>query len=325
MGFSSDTYKEAFEIKKREQHNASLRYEKLKSELYSANPRLEVIERELRNIGARAAISAISGNERAVDELRSAADALRTEKEKILAGVDIEAHRYACAACGDSGYLQNGKICDCVRAIAKELAHKKLCEDMPIDKCSFENFDLSFYSENTAGNTTPKKRMTQIFEICRSFADNFFGHNENLLFLGGTGLGKTHLSLAIANEVLEADGSVVYSSVQNLINKLSAETFSYSGSTDVSDNILGCDLLIIDDLGSEMHTSFSQSCIYNIINTRIMRGLSTVISTNLSLEELEKQYTARVASRIIGNYRMLAFLGADIRQQKAIKAMNKNK
>lgn len=324
MGISSAVFKEAFEIKKREQHNARVRFDKLRDELYSANPRLLEIERELGALGAKTAITAFSGDEARLSELKNQADALRAERDKILAGVNLEEHRYACPECADTGYLQNGKICNCVKQIAKEVSRKRLCEDMPIDKCSFDNFDLSFYSDAAVGNTTPKKRMTQVLKICRTFAENFANHSDNLLLLGGTGLGKTHLSLSIAATVLEGDNSVIYCSVQNLINKLSAETFSYSGSTEVSDSVLGADLLIIDDLGSEMNTAFSQSCIYNIINTRIMRGLSTVISTNLTLEDIEKQYTARVASRIIGNYTLLQCLGADIRQQKAIKAI-KNK
>ncbi|MBR6694273.1 MAG: ATP-binding protein [Clostridia bacterium] len=321
MGFNSGIYREAFEQKKREQHNARLKYEKLRNELYSANPRLEELERELRSIGAASAMAAISGDENAVSEMQNRALALKTEKDALLGDLSLPSLQFDCAACEDSGYLPNGQICDCVKVIAKQIARKKLCEEMPIDDCRFDNFDLSYYPEKEQGSTTPRKRMTQILKVCREFADNFDSHRDNLLFLGGTGLGKTHLSLAIANEVLRGDRSVVYGSIQNLINKLSAETFSYSGSTDISDSILGCDLLIIDDLGTEMATSFSQSCIYNIINTRIMRGLSTVISTNLTLEELEKQYTARVASRILGSYTLLGFLGADIRQQKAVAAI----
>ena len=324
MGFNSAIYREAFEQKKREQHNARLRYEKLLSELYGANPRLLEIERECQAIGAQSAMAAISGNTGALEEMKERSLSLKAEKEKLLGNLSLPAMQFDCAACSDTGYLPDGKICDCVKAIAKRIARKKLCEEMPIDDCRFDNFNLSFYSQAEQGNTTPRKRMTQILKVCRDFAENFDSHSQNLLLLGGTGLGKTHLSLAIANEVLTGDRSVIYGSFQNLVNKLSAETFSYSGNTDVSDSILGCDLLIIDDLGTEMSTTFSQSCIYNIINTRIMRGLSTIISTNLTFEELEKQYSPRVASRIIGSYTPLQFMGADIRQQKALNTI-KNK
>ncbi len=323
MGFSSAVYKEAFEIKKQQQHNANLRFEKLRDELYSANPELSEIERQLRALGSAAAITAMSGDEEKVKLLQKEAGLLRSKKEKLLAGVELPSVRYDCQKCKDTGYDETGKICECVNTIAKQIVYKNLSEEMPLESSTFENFDLKFYSDSKDGATSPKKRMTQVLKICREFSIGFGNDGGNLLFLGGAGLGKTHLSLAIANEVLAQNHSVVYGSIQNLINKISNETFSYKGTTDVTDGILGCDLLIIDDLGSEMSTAFSQSCIYNIINTRIMRSLPTIISTNLTLEEIERQYTARVSSRIIGNYTLLQFLGTDIRQQKAISAMKK--
>ncbi len=323
MGFSSAIYKEAFEIKKRQQHNATLRYEKLRDELYTANPELLELESRLRTLGSTAAITAMSGDMEKVKVLQAEASVLKDKKDAMLEKIELPQLRYDCPICKDTGYCDDGKICECVTAIAKQIAYKNLSEEMPLEASTFQNFDLKFYGDKAEGNTSPKKRMTQILKICREFALNFGKDGGNLLFLGGAGLGKTHLSLAIANEVLAQNYSVVYGSIQNLINKISNETFSYKGTTDVTDGILGCDLLIIDDLGSEMSTQFSQSCIYNIINTRIMRSLPTIISTNLTLEEIERQYTARVSSRIIGNYTLLQFLGADIRQQKAISAMKK--
>ncbi len=323
MGFSSAVYKEAFEIKKQAKHNAQLKYEKLNSELYSANPELCELEARLRSLGSAAAIAAMSGDEQRVKALQAEASTLKEKKDGMLSGICLPAMQYDCADCRDTGYREDGKICDCVNAIAKNIVYRKLSEEMPLNESRFENFDLKFYSDEKGGSVSPKKRMTQILKICREFAIGFGEDSGNLLFLGGAGLGKTHLSLSIANEVLAGNHSVVYGSIQNLINKISNETFSYKGTTDVTDGILGCDLLIIDDLGSEMNTAFSQSCIYNIINTRIMRGKPTVISTNLTLEEIERQYTARVSSRIIGNYTLLQFLGTDIRQQKAISAMKK--
>ncbi len=324
MGFSRAVYKEAFSIKRDRRDRATAQFEKLKAELYSANPRLTEIETKQRALGSAAAIAAMSGDTQSVDKMRAEIDALKSEKEKLLGGIDFPSVQYECPKCRDTGYASDGKICDCVNEIAKELSYKALCEEMPMCDSQFEGFDLKYYGDEKIGNITPKKRMTQVLKICREYALNFDKDGGNLLLLGGAGLGKTHLSLAIANEVLKNSHSVIYMSVQNLINKLSAETFSYSGSTEVSDSVLDCDLLIIDDLGSEMSTSFSQASIYNIINTRIMRSKPTVISTNLTLDEIERQYTARVSSRIIGNYTMLQFLGTDIRQQKAINAI-KNK
>lgn len=324
MGFSSAVYKQAFEIKKQKLHNTKATYEKLNAELYAANPQLLEYEMKLRSLGSAAAIAAMSGDEQKVLEIKATAEEIKAKREKLISGTSLPTMQYECENCQDTGYLANGKICGCVNEIAKQIVYKDLCEQMPLETSKFENFDLKFYGDSKEG-VSPKKRMTQILKVCCEFAKNFGENTGNLLFLGGAGLGKTHLSLAIAGEVLQKNHSVVYGSIQNIINKLSSETFSYSGSTDVSDGVLGCDLLILDDLGSEMNTAFSQSCIYNIINTRIMRSLPTIISTNLTLEEIEKQYTARVSSRIIGNYTLLQFLGSDIRQQKAIAAIKGTK
>ncbi len=317
MGLFSSTYTRAFEIKKAQRYNAETQYEKAVSELRAANPRFTEIEMGLQNIAARTAVAALSGDKNALETLKAKSEELSKEKQKLLGGTAFPQIEYACKNCCDTGYI-GGKICECVVEIAKKLAYEQLCEEMPLDTCRFDNFDLKYYSDKADEGVAPKKRMTQVLKICREFSLKFSETGQNLLLLGKTGLGKTHLSLAIANEAVAKGSSVIYGSAQNLINKAAGEQFSYSGSTEVIDSLLGCDLLVIDDLGTEMSTSFSQSCIYNIINTRILKKLPTVISTNLTLEEIAEKYTPRVSSRIIGSYTLLQFLGADIRQQKAL-------
>ncbi len=321
MAFSAETYRKAFEIKKEERHKAQQSFENIKNELISANPRLGVIDLELGRLSAQAAIAAMSGDSAAVSSLRERCEALSEEKRQMLGAVDLPTLQFSCPDCRDTGY-KNGKICSCVEEIAKKLTLSELCKDMPIEQSRFDNFDLKFYPDKGEG-VSPRKRMTQIFKICREFSLSFGKKTQSLLLLGGTGLGKTHLSLAIAGEVIQNGYSVVYGSSQNLINRAAAEQFSYKGDTSVIDSLLGCDLLIIDDLGTEMSTSFSQSCIYNIINTRILKELPTVISTNLSLDEIGKVYSPRISSRILGSYTLLQFLGNDIRQQKALADMKK--
>lgn len=320
MGFFSGTYTRAFEIKKAERYNAEAQYEKAISELKTANPRFTELEMEQQNVAARMAIAAISGDKKALETLRAKSEEIAKEKQKLLGGTTFPQIEYTCKNCNDTGYI-NGKICPCVVEIAKKMAYKELSEEMPLDTCRFDNFDLKYYKDKAEEGVSPKKRMTQVLKICREFSLKFKENGQNLLLLGKTGLGKTHLSLAIANEAVASGSSVIYGSAQNLINKAAGEQFSYSGSTEVIDSLLGCDLLIIDDLGTEMSTSFSQSCIYNIINTRILKKLPTVISTNLTLSEIAEKYTPRVSSRIMGSYTLLQFLGADIRQQKALANM----
>jgi DNA replication protein DnaC len=137
---------------------------------------------------------------------------------------------------------------------------------------------------------------------------------------GGTGLGKTHLSLAIANEAIQKSFGVVYSSVGSLVTKLENEHFGRESGTGVMNSLQDCDLLILDDLGTEFKSSFSSSAIYSLVNTRLLLEKPTIISTNLSTKEMVDYYSERFASRIIGSYRRIVFVGRDVRQQKRSKS-----
>ena len=162
--------------------------------------------------------------------------------------------------------------------------------------------------------------MAAALRCCKEFVSNF-PSGGNLLLTGKSGLGKTHLSLAIVNSVLEKDFNVIYGSAQNLINEISRETFDRQGSTEKIDSLTSCDLLVLDDLGTEFSTPLSVSIVYNIINTRLLRGLSTIISTNLNLNEIGQFYNERITSRLVGSYRVCPCFGNDIRQ---IKSVNRN-
>ena len=224
---------------------------------------------------------------------------------------------YTCKKCSDSGF-SGGFVCECRKELLKELAKKELAAVSASDQCGFDNFDLSYYPEPIDSNygISPQKRMSSILEYCKCYAEDFDTDSESLYMHGATGLGKTHLSLAIANVVAEKGYRVIYDSAQNLLTSLEKERFSYSNSNERENEILDCDLLIIDDLGSEFSTQFTTAAIYNIINTRINRSKPVIISTNLTEKEIETKYTQRVTSRIIGNYVSLLFVGKDIRQIK---------
>ncbi len=224
---------------------------------------------------------------------------------------------YTCKICNDSGF-KGGYVCECRKELLKELAKKELASVSPSDKCRFDNFSLEYYPlpVDSALGVSPQKRMSEVLEYCKCYAEDFDSESESLYMYGATGLGKTHLSLSIANVVAEKGYRVIYDSAQNILTSLEKEKFSYSGSNERENEILDCDLLIIDDLGSEFSTQFTVSAIYNIVNTRINRSKPVIISTNLSETELEAKYTQRITSRIIGNYVSLLFLGKDIRQLK---------
>ena len=220
--------------------------------------------------------------------------------------------RYSCKKCEDKGFV-NGIMCDCFKELLKSLEYEKLCSNLPVNNCRFDNFKLDYYPDGIG--TSPRQRMESVLNYCKTYATDFSKKSSSLLLYGHTGLGKTHLSLAIAGKVVEAGHGVIYSSAQNLFNKLEKEKFGRSdGNTE--ENILGCDLLIIDDLGAEFTTQFTVSALYNIVNSRELEDKPTIISTNLTPEQLLSTYSERIASRILNNYTLLRFDGTDIRQIK---------
>jgi DNA replication protein DnaC len=190
---------------------------------------------------------------------------------------------------------------------------------MPIGNCTFQNFDLSYYSEAAdSDGKIPRKRAAAILSSAKEFVKDF-PRSKSLLFMGEPGLGKTHLSLSIVSAVSEKGYSVVYGPAGKLFSEVEKEHFSYNGETEQLDSLLSADLLVIDDLGTEFLSAFTSSLFYNIINTRLLEEKPTIISTNLSIDELEKKYSNRIASRFMGNYDAKLFIGDDIRQQKAYK------
>ena len=210
---------------------------------------------------------------------------------------------YTCKKCEDKGFV-SGIMCGCFKELLKSIEYEKLCSKLPVGNCRFDNFKLG-----------PKKRMESVLNYCKAYAADFSRRSPSLLLYGKTGLGKTHLSLAIAGKAVEEGYGVIYSSAQNLFNKLEKDKFG-KADANTEEAILDCDLLIIDDLGAEFTTQFTVSALYNIVNSRELEGKPTIISTNLMPEQLTKAYGERIASRILSNYVMLYFDGSDIRQIK---------
>lgn len=219
---------------------------------------------------------------------------------------------YTCKKCEDKGFA-SGIMCGCFKELLKSIEYEKLCSKLPVGNCRFDNFKLDYYPDGAG--TSPKKRMESVLNYCKAYAADFSRRSPSLLLYGKTGLGKTHLSLAIAGKAVEEGYGVIYSSAQNLFNKLEKDKFG-KADANTEEAILDCDLLIIDDLGAEFTTQFTVSALYNIVNSRELEGKPTIISTNLMPEQLTKAYGERIASRILSNYVMLYFDGSDIRQIK---------
>lgn len=311
------TYKKAFENQKNALKEKQIKYDMMLASAYASIPRLKELDVELSGIGANLAISALSGDLAKLEALKAKSIILNKERNQLLNKADVKPIRYDCDICNDTGYV-SGKICNCIKKNAAKIMISELSKQMPLFSCTFENFDLKYYKDNGKEAENPKKRMTSILMKCREYAENFNPEtSKNLLFLGNTGLGKTHLTLAIVSKVIEKGYLPVYSSAENLFSMIEKEKFAGEGIGSY-DSILNCDLLVIDDLGAEMATNFTKSVLYNIVNTRILSSKPTIINTNLSIKEIENIYTARIASRFIGNYEAYKFLGDDIRQIKVL-------
>lgn len=309
------TYKKAFEVKNEALRQKNARRNMLLSAAYATNPRLTEIDRELSYIGAQIAITALSGNSEKIAILKKNSLALSKEKSALLKKEMVEDIEYDCPVCQDSGYI-GGKICDCVKKLAAKIVLDDLKKQMPLDDCKFENFDLNYYSKD---GENPRKRMTSILKLCKEYVNNFSTETyQNLLFMGAPGLGKTHLTLAIVSGIVDKGYIPFYGPAENLFNIVSNERFSGENRGSYQ-AMLESDLLVIDDLGTELSTEFSRSVLYNLINSRMLSKKPTIINTNLSMKEIADRYGERVASRLIGSYNANKFIGNDIRQQKFLE------
>ena len=299
-------------------------------EVYQRIPRMEAIDRQLRRLFAEVVSVTLRDRlapEAAMARLEKEGLDLRAEKAELLV-----AHGYTadylddivfCPICHDSGYERNGRPCRCLREIYGREVNRELSSLMRVDRDDFKDFDLSYYSTapDPQHGISPRECMGMVLDTCRAYAENFGPHSPSLLFRGGTGLGKTLLGACIAKVVATKGHSVVYDTAVAAFEAFENQRFARgSALADAGEEkqrrILSCDLLILDDLGTEMTTAFSQSVLYTIINSRLNEGRKTIISTNLSAEELAARYNPQIVSRIQGEYDTLLFLGKDIRAQK---------
>ncbi len=299
-----------------------------KTEVYNAIPRLAEIEKELSTIGVSAAKAVLGGGD-AVAELTSLKEksiCLQNEKIDLLKSNGysedyLEPH-FSCEKCSDTGYIEldNKTItCDCYKKLLSATACEELNKISPLSLSTFDSFNLNYYSENPDNNgNIPYKVMSAIYDYCLNYAKTFSTSSKSILMKGETGLGKTHLSLAIANEVINRGYSVVYVSAPDILSQLEKEHFSYgySNEQEIMQSLLDCDLLILDDLGTEFITQFSTTAIYNLFNTRINMGKPIIINTNLNPRELEQTYSQRFVSRAKAVCSILNFIGSDIRFMK---------
>ncbi len=295
-----------------------------REEVHSHIPELRELDLRLSTFGLRIMKQAMEGG-----NTQSALDQLREENQRILAERRqlLELHgypedyckpRYECDQCNDSGYV-GIRMCVCMRRRLVEAGMESSGLGGLMKKQSFDNFSLDYYKNNRQDYA----RMEQNFRKVKAYAETFEltekNHPKSLLFLGGTGLGKTHLSTAVAKTVIERGYDVFYNSAVGMISDFECRRFGNTaamGDADNTERYVSCDLLILDDLGTEMVNQFTQSTLYYILNTRLNMNRPTVISTNLKAEELLKTYNERITSRLIGEFDLVPFYGVDVRKQK---------
>ena len=292
-------------------------------EIYGRYPRVQEIDRELRGNMAKVMAYAFRHGEdpaTAVQKLRSQSLTLQQERRSILlkAGYTEEdlAEGPMCRSCSDTGYV-GATMCDCLRELCLEEQRKELTSLLTVRSHSFSDFRTEIYPDqiDSAWGISPRQQMELVYRTCYTYAQAFTPEAKSLLMNGGTGLGKTFLSACIAHAVVEKGYSVVYDTAIHVFTCLENEKFGRATEEEarVNRRIMECDLLILDDLGTEMVTAFVSPALYSIINGRLLAGRPTIISTNFTLGELSKRYTPQIASRLMGEYINLGFLGNDIR------------
>ncbi len=300
--------------------NAEIEYEKRCAEAGDAVPGIKEIDDELKTTSSAVLNAIMSGNdvEEKLAALKARNKALHDKKAELLKGAGYPADytdiKFECPICSDTGFVGT-KVCDCLK---KEVALAAL-EDSGIGKLAktqgFDTFDLSYYTGNAL--TEAEKNLKTL----KGFAEKFSPeHPSNFILMGATGLGKTHLSTSVAKVVIDKGYKVVYDTIDGILSDFEAERFKYTMTDEeLSERYYKCDLLIIDDLGCEVINQFTVSCLYNLINTRINAGKSTIINTNLTIDELRSVYSDRITSRLFGEFYVLRFLGRDIRSLKFMK------
>jgi len=228
---------------------------------------------------------------------------------------------YICSKCHDSGYIDS-KMCNCFKAIYEQEQRASLSNLFKLGEETFDNFDLSYYDDTPTSDTgiSPRHSMEVVYEYCVEYARKFGNKSMNLFFIGAPGLGKTYLSACIARVVADNGFSVVYDMATSIFSKFEDAKFSrtddFEGARNETKRYLECDLLIIDDLGTEMTTQFTISALYEIINTRLVTARKTLVSSNLTLAELHRRYCEQIMSRLEGEYQVLTFYGDDIRKKR---------
>lgn len=289
---------------------------------YAKVPEIKEIDSKLRQSMTLAAqtVFATGGDAaKAMEEVKKANLALQKKRQELVAqnfAPDFLDEKPVCSLCGGAGYI-GSTMCGCLTELCRQEQVKAL-GGLTTGTETFGNFKLDYYSSQVDARfgVSPKAVMEKVLRLCKKYAEEF-GTGENLLFIGGTGLGKTYLSACVANAVAEKGYSVCYESAGSLFTKLEKNRFNPDAESESAvKEFAECDLLILDDLGTEISGNFVTASLYTLVNDRLLAGKSMLISTNLTIDEIGRRYNPQIASRLQGNFKNLTFIGDDVRVLK---------
>lgn len=318
MAYSDRVFKRAVDELKRRRENAENEQKFRQAAIYQQYPELADVCTKLERTSLEYLSIILKGGsdvEKNIEELkqksRQLADTKRAKLKSFTGDEEYLSVKYSCPVCEDTGY-RNGRRCSCFEALLKQYSAEEVMENCSVKLNDFADFVLDYYPEAVENGYSPREKMHKLFNYCRGYAANFSSDSPSLLFIGKTGLGKTFLSSCIAKELIDKGMSVVFGQFATFVRRIGDEHFGRAEGETI-DKLNDCDLLILDDLGSEFKTPYTESALYEIINARINLERPTIISTNLTVNELNERYNERLISRITGCFVPFMFFGKDIR------------
>lgn len=331
MLFNDDQYDEIMQIYYSHQRENRAEETRRKEEIYNKIPRIAEIDRTIASSSISACRARLNGTADNTEDVIENNHLLIREKEALLTENGYPENYlkpiYTCPLCQDTGKV-GYDYCTCFKQATISMLYKQSTLTDILEKENFKTFDLSYYPKESDNvhPYTPYDNMKNIFEKTKDFTSNFDINGGNILFYGETGLGKTFLSNCIAKELLDTRHTVLYQSAIHLFEEVCGDAVMRKNNNpknrDIYEYLYRCDLLIIDDLGTEYTNSFVSSELYNILNTRMREKKSTVISTNLNLKELTDRYSDRISTRIFAEYKVYNFYGSNIRLAKRRTSIN---
>lgn len=308
--------------------NNRIEHENRMAEVYEKSSDIEDIDSQISTLAGAAMRKALNGDTLAKDKLKDDLDKLNEKKKSLLLANGFDADYlddiFTCEECLDTGFVDN-KPCACrQKEIIKLLYSRSELKEL-LERENFETFDETLYSDSFVDEqtgTTSFKNIKDIKDYCENFASNFDNEFDSIFLYGPAGTGKTFIINCMAKRLLDTFHSVIYLSASQFFDLMADQAFRQSNNSVYSnitlDDLRHCDLLIIDDLGSEFTNSFTDASLFDILNERLIHQKSTIISTNLSLEDFKNRYDERIFSRIVGNYSIFKIFGDDIRKLKKL-------